>query len=67
MPSVKQGVGREHFDGNVTAERKLLGLVNNTHAAAANLTQDLVVSELLQRRRDCRALCLTSSNLRIIL
>jgi len=51
LPWVEQGVGGQHLDGDVPAQRELLRLVDDTHAATTHLTQDLVIPQLLQRRR----------------
>ena len=40
----------QHLQGDVPAQRHLLGLVDHAHAAAADLAQDAVVAELLRRR-----------------
>ena len=45
---VVQAVGGQHLDGHVPAQRQLLGLVDDPHAAPAHLAQDLVIPELLQ-------------------
>ncbi len=45
---VQERRGRQHLESNVPAERFLLRLVNDAHAAPAHLTQDAVVAEALQ-------------------
>ena len=40
----------EDLQGHAAAERLLLGLVDDAHAAAADLAEDAVVAQLLQRR-----------------
>jgi hypothetical protein len=41
----------EHLQGHMPAQRDLLGLVDDAHAAAAHLADDAVVAELLQGRQ----------------
>ncbi len=45
---VQQRRGRQHLEGDVPAERFLLRLVNDAHAAPAHLTQDAIVAQALQ-------------------
>ena len=45
---VQQRRGRQHLEGHVPAERFLLRLVNDAHAAPAHLTQDAIVAEAIQ-------------------
>jgi hypothetical protein len=56
VPQIEQGVGRQHLDGHVPAQRKLLRLVDDAHAAAAHLTQNLIIAQVPQRRRGGRSL-----------
>ena len=42
---------RQHLQGDVPAQRVLLGLVDDAHAAAADLAEDAVVAQLPQRRQ----------------
>ena len=51
LPRVEQGVAGQHLDGHVPAQGELLRLVDDPHAAAAHLPQDLVIPQLPQRRR----------------
>jgi hypothetical protein len=39
----------QHLEGNVAAQRFLLGLVDDAHAASANLAQDAEVAQPFQR------------------
>jgi hypothetical protein len=59
VPWVDPGVGGQDLDGDVPAQGELLRLVDDAHAAPANLTQDLVIPQLPQRRRGGRGLGLT--------
>src|SRR5207248_6225045 len=45
---------RQHFEGDAPAERQLLGLVNDAHAAAADLAADAEVAELAALRQQAR-------------
>ena len=47
---VEPAVPQQDFQGHVPAERLLLGLVDDAHAAAADFADDPEVSQLLQRR-----------------
>jgi hypothetical protein len=53
LPGVEQGVGRQHLEGDVPAQRDQFSLVDDPHAPAADLAQDLVIPELAlgHRRR----------------
>jgi len=42
VPRIEQGVGGQHLDGHEPAQRQLLGLVDDAHAAAAEDGLDLV-------------------------
>ena len=46
---VAEHLRRQHLQRHVPAERDLLGLVDDAHAAAADLADDPVVAELLRR------------------
>ncbi len=48
---VDHRVKHQHLQGDATAQRNLLGLVDNSHAAAANLAQNLEVAEPTRQRR----------------
>src|SRR5262249_52123876 len=45
---VEQGVRRQHLESNVPSQRYLLRLVDNPHAATADLAQDAVIAQSLQ-------------------
>ena len=45
---VQQRAGREHLQGHAAAQRLLLGLVDDPHAAPADLAEDAVVAQPLQ-------------------
>jgi hypothetical protein len=45
---IQQRVPRQYLEGHVAAERFLFGLVDDAHAAAADLAQDAVVAQSLQ-------------------
>ena len=45
---VAEHLRRQHLQRDVPAQRDLLGLVDDAHAAAADLADDAVVAELLQ-------------------
>ena len=45
---VQQRAGREHLQGHAPAQRLLLGLVDDAHAAPADLAEDAVVAQPLQ-------------------
>ena len=47
MAGVEQGVRRQDLERDVAAERLLLGLVDDPHAAAADLAEDAEVAEPL--------------------
>ena len=46
-----RAVPGQDLQGHVAAQRLLLGLVDDAHAAAADLAEDAEVAQLLQRRR----------------
>jgi hypothetical protein len=46
---IDQGLPRQHLEGDVPAERHLLRLVDQAHAAATNLAENAVIAEGLQR------------------
>ena len=50
-PGVQPELLRQHLEGDVPAQRDLLGLVDDAHAAAADLADDAVVAQALQRRQ----------------
>ena len=45
---VLQGLIGQNLEGDMPAERDLLGLVNDPHAAVADLTNDAIIAELLE-------------------
>src|SRR5437762_149210 len=44
---VDQPVERQHFQRHTTAERPLFGLVDDPHAAVADLAQNAIIAEVL--------------------
>jgi hypothetical protein len=48
---IEQRLPRQHFHGDVAAERFLIGLVNDAHAAAADFAENAEIAESLQLRR----------------
>ncbi len=56
---VRRHMPGQHFEGHPPAERNLLGLINDTHAAPADLSQNPVITDLLQRLRCSPSLRLT--------
>ena len=57
LPRVEHGGERQHLERDAAAERNLLGLVDDAHAAAADLAEDAEVAEdphptLSQRERE---------------
>jgi hypothetical protein len=63
---VEQGVRGQHLDGDVPAKGELLSLVDDAHAAATHLPQDLVVPQLLHGRRGGRACGLSVLTRRVV-
>ena len=45
LPGIAEELPRQHLEGHVSAERDLLGLVDDAHAAAADFAQDAVIAE----------------------
>ena len=43
-------MGRQKLEGDPAAERELLGLVDDAHAAPADLAEDAVVAQLVRDR-----------------
>src|SRR5262249_35565163 len=48
---IDQQLPREYLEGDLPAQRYLLGLVDDAHAAVADLAQDAKVTQPLQRQR----------------
>ena len=46
---------REHFQGDMAAQRDLLGLVNDPHASTADFAEDSIVTQLNAGGRPNRA------------
>ena len=51
---IKQAVGRQHFQCDVPAEGNLLRLVDDAHAAPADLAQDAILAQFPRDRASCR-------------
>ena len=52
LPGVERGGERQHLQGHAPAERELLGLVDDAHAAPADLADDAEVAELHREIRE---------------
>lgn len=54
---VAQGIRQCHLDGHLPVLIRIVALIDNTHAAAAYLAQDLVFAQLT-RERICHSVCI---------
>src|SRR5262249_46497653 len=51
MSGIEEGADRQNLEGDAPSERLLLGLIDDPHAAAADLAQNAIIADPIQASR----------------